>query len=216
MTEGIGERGLVVYQGDTSGVFISPDIQEGDRVVLYPLKDATRIAVPILSLSVGDCVFTSPEFKFAGFDWKLDFNFSLIPLVLNWIYAPAGTYYLNAIVEYSTTYSPDLITNALGAPDGQITYIGKDGWFIAEISIPNGTMIPNNGRITIWEKTDAISQWSFTNLYDYISSPWVSPTTGAGETYHVWIQLPNKIKVLCNCTHNIGPGNIDAIALTIT
>jgi len=88
MTEGIGERGLVVYQGDTSGVFISPDIQEGDRVVLYPLKDVTRIAVPILSLSVGDCVFTSPEFKFAGFDWKLDFNFDLIPLSLPFLLPP--------------------------------------------------------------------------------------------------------------------------------
>lgn len=103
MTEGIGERGLVVYQGDTSGVFISPDIQEGDRVVLYPLKDATRIAVPILSLSVDDCVFTSPEFKFAGFDWKLDFNFDLIPLSLPFLLPP---WFMHKFAMNVTTLPP--------------------------------------------------------------------------------------------------------------
>ena len=211
----VGDRVLVMPSFGENVAVPLGELSEGDKVILYNLKDDTRIAVPTLSLNVGDRVFSSPSFDFAGFDFNVPFDFNLIPLILNFIVAPSGTYWLDEIRSYNATYSPDYIANALGANDGTITYFGKDGWFIATFNIPAVSFIPNNGTITIWEQTGGVHQWSFTNLHDYTLSPWISPTTAATEYYEVLIQLPDKIKVTCRCTHNIGPGNIDAIRLVI-
>lgn len=76
----VGDRVLVMPSfGENIAVPLG-DLSEGDRVLLYNLKDSTRIAVPTLSLNVGDRVFSSPSFDFAGFNWEIDFDFNLIPL----------------------------------------------------------------------------------------------------------------------------------------
>jgi len=57
------------------------DVDVGDNVVLYNLKDESKIAVPTLSFSINTPVFATPTINFAGFNWKLDFNFDLIPFM---------------------------------------------------------------------------------------------------------------------------------------
>jgi len=77
----VGDKVLVMPAlGENMAVPLG-DLSEGDRVLLYNLKDSTRIAVPTLSLNVGDRVFSSPSFDFAGFNWEVDFNFMLIPFI---------------------------------------------------------------------------------------------------------------------------------------
>lgn len=78
----VGDRVLVIPSMGVNYAVTLGGVNVKDTVMLYPLKDSTRIAVPTLSFSIGDFVFTSPSFQFAGFDWKVDFNFNLIPLVL--------------------------------------------------------------------------------------------------------------------------------------
>ena len=76
----VGDRVLVMPSFSENVAVPLGELSEGDQVLLYNLKDDTRIAVPTLSLNVGDRVFSSPSFDFAGFNWKVDFDFKLIPL----------------------------------------------------------------------------------------------------------------------------------------
>lgn len=79
----IGDKVLVFAAGSefaTAVPLSSPGV--GDSVILYNLKNETRIAVPTLSFGIGDFAFVTPNFDFAGFDFKLDFNMQLIPLLL--------------------------------------------------------------------------------------------------------------------------------------
>jgi len=79
---GIGSEVLVMpSMGENVAVPLG-NVNVGDSVILYQLKDNTRIAVPTLSLSVDSYVFNTPSFQFAGFNWSVDFNFQLIPLLL--------------------------------------------------------------------------------------------------------------------------------------
>lgn len=77
----VGTRGLVVGSGGQTAQFIAAEpIAVGDKVTLYNLKDNTRIAVPAMEFDIDNFVFIAPSFNFAGFNWKIDFNFDLIPL----------------------------------------------------------------------------------------------------------------------------------------
>ena len=78
----VGDKGIVMnYFGEKEFIALG-DVEVGDTVAVYNLADETRIAVPLLSMNVGDMVFATPSFDFAGFDWSLDFNINLIPLLL--------------------------------------------------------------------------------------------------------------------------------------
>lgn len=82
MTE-VGDKGIVMDTfGDKVFVPLADTLNVGDSVAVYNLVDDTRIAVPILAFDIGDFAFATPSFDFAGFDWKLDFDFNLIPLML--------------------------------------------------------------------------------------------------------------------------------------
>jgi len=78
----VGDRVLVMPSLGENVAIPLNDVSIGDSVILYNLKDETRIAVPTLSLSIGSYVFNTPSFNFAGFNWSIDFNFELIPLNL--------------------------------------------------------------------------------------------------------------------------------------
>jgi len=78
------------------------NVSVGDSVILYQLKDNTRIAVPTLSFSIGDAVFNTPSFQFAGFNWNINFNFQLIPLDLSLF--GADVIFLWNQVEYQATH----------------------------------------------------------------------------------------------------------------
>jgi len=75
--------------GDKVFVPLADTLNVGDSVAVYNLVDDTRIAVPILAFDIGDYAFVTPSFDFAGFDWKLDFDFNLIPL--DFIYSNEDT-----------------------------------------------------------------------------------------------------------------------------
>ena len=82
----VGDKVLVFAAGSdyaTAVPLSTPAID--DKVALYNLKDETRIAVPTLRFDVGDFAFVTPNFDFAGFDFKLDFNFQLVALNLGQI-----------------------------------------------------------------------------------------------------------------------------------
>jgi len=83
--------------GDT--VLVVPSIGEnfatpvkgaeiGDTVILYNLKDNTRIAVPTLTFDLGSTCWVSPSFDFAGFNFSLDFNMNLLSLDLELFLPP--------------------------------------------------------------------------------------------------------------------------------
>lgn len=78
----VGDKVLVMPAlGENMAVPLgSADI--GDSVILYSLKDETRIAVPTLGFSIGSYAFNTPAFNFSGFNFNLDFNFQLISLIL--------------------------------------------------------------------------------------------------------------------------------------
>ena len=76
----VGDRVLVIPSFGENVAVPLGELSEGDKVILYTLKDETRIAVPTLLLSIGDRVFSSPSFDFAGFNFDIDFDFNLIPL----------------------------------------------------------------------------------------------------------------------------------------
>ena len=77
----IGSKGIVLGEGGDYAQFIPVDpLEVGDKVILYSLRDDTKIAVPSLDFDIGDFSFVSPSFQFAGFNWNIDFDFALIPL----------------------------------------------------------------------------------------------------------------------------------------
>lgn len=78
----VGDRVLVMSaMGDNVAIALSTPVV-GSNVILYNLQNETRIAVPSLTFSIGDHAFNTPSFDFAGFNWSIDFNFQLIPLIL--------------------------------------------------------------------------------------------------------------------------------------
>jgi hypothetical protein len=80
MTE-VGDKGIVFAAGSEYSQFTpaNPPIV-GDKVILYNLGNGQRLAVPTLAFGLDSFTFVCPSFQFAGFDWKLDWNFQLIPL----------------------------------------------------------------------------------------------------------------------------------------
>jgi len=90
-----GDRGIVFSAGSPSSSFVevSP-AQVGDKVILYPLESGDKLAVPSLDLSLNGQTWITPSFDFAGFDWKIDFDFLLIPLELG-----AGYYTIRYLAD---------------------------------------------------------------------------------------------------------------------
>lgn len=79
----VGDQVLVMPGWDGVPVAIKLDsVDVGDPVLLYNLKAEDKIAVPRLQFDVGSYVFAAPSFDFAGFDWKVDFDFDLLPFYL--------------------------------------------------------------------------------------------------------------------------------------
>jgi hypothetical protein len=79
----VGDKGLVFAAGSPYSTFSAVSTPAiNDTVILYNLGNGQRLAVPTLWFNLGDFTFVTPSFQFAGFDFKLDFNFNLTPLKL--------------------------------------------------------------------------------------------------------------------------------------
>ena len=131
----IGDRGVVTISS-FSNQFIpasTPDV--GDRVIVIPMNDGSKFCIPCLQFSIGDWVWVGPEFKFSGFNWKLDANLQLIPLTTtkSWVQQTAGA-------EWAGRYGHSVVALS----DGSIVLMG--GW----------TGIPKNDT---WRSTDKGVTW---------------------------------------------------------
>jgi len=83
MPTGVGDKGIVFAAGSPYTTFSpvgTPGV--GDKVTLYNLGNGQRLAVPVLSFSLGEFTWVTPGFQFAGFNWNLDFNFQLLSFSL--------------------------------------------------------------------------------------------------------------------------------------
>ena len=81
MTVQVGDNGLAFAAGSPYSTFAQVSAPKvGDSVILYNLGNGQRLAVPTLWFDLGYFTFVAPSFQFAGFDWKFDFNFNLLPL----------------------------------------------------------------------------------------------------------------------------------------
>jgi hypothetical protein len=131
----VGDKGVIMDSfGDKVFVPLG-DVEVGSTVAVYNLADDTRIAVPLLSFNVGDFAFSTPSFDFAGFDWKLDFNFQLIPLFL-WfmgyddhdfkiVFGGGSTYY----GDYGISPSGGCQKITTNPQNGDVEYAFTDGSF---------------------------------------------------------------------------------------
>jgi hypothetical protein len=73
MTTEVGDKGLVFSAGTEYSTFSTVGTPiVGDKVILYPLGEDQKLAVPNLTFSLTDAIWVIPCFKFAGFDWKFD------------------------------------------------------------------------------------------------------------------------------------------------
>ena len=118
----IGDRGVVTISS-FSNQFIpasTPDV--GDRVIVIPMNDGSKFCIPCLQFSIGDWVWVGPEFKFSGFNWKLDANLQLIPMTIpiptptkSWVQQTAGA-------EWAGRYGHSVVALS----DGSIVLMG--GW----------------------------------------------------------------------------------------
>lgn len=131
-------------------------------------------------------------------------------------YMESGTYYLSEVLEYliGVGGNESYVNACLGNDDNTWTYMGINGYFIATFGLSNG-LIPNDATIIIKERTTSINQWSFTNINNYISSPWISAGTMGDEVYHVYFVPPNSLRVEVISSNPIGPGNIISIAVVV-
>lgn len=83
MSDPLVEGDRVVYwgMGDYVSPLFTPSV--GDTVTVIPLQDGDFICIPKLEFQVGDHAWHAVDFPFAAFDWKLDFDFQLIPLIFS-------------------------------------------------------------------------------------------------------------------------------------
>jgi hypothetical protein len=75
----VTNKGIVFAAGSPFATFAPvtrPAV--GDSVILYNLGNGQQLAVPTLTFKLSDYTFLVPSFQFAGFNWKLDFNFNLL------------------------------------------------------------------------------------------------------------------------------------------
>jgi len=147
----VGDKVLIMPRMGENMAIPLGDVEVGDNVILYNLQNETKIAVPSLTFDVGFPIFATPSFQFAGFDWKLDFNFSLIPFwfaltigsavkIADAFYGPVGVYGSQVtLVDANFTWdgisrvfmseSPLAITNIQYDDSFMVTTeVGTTGW----------------------------------------------------------------------------------------
>jgi hypothetical protein len=77
----VGDKGIILNEGSDFQAYIpytKPNI--GDKAYIYTMRNGMKIAIPVLEFEIGNPMWMSPDMPMAGFDWKVDFNFNLIPL----------------------------------------------------------------------------------------------------------------------------------------
>lgn len=77
----VGDKGIILNEGSDFQAYIpytKPNI--GDKAYIYTMRNGMKIAIPVLEFELGNPMWISPDMPMAGFDWKVDFNFNLIPL----------------------------------------------------------------------------------------------------------------------------------------
>ena len=193
----VGDKVLVFAAGSefaTAVPLITPGI--GDKVALYNLQNETRIAVPTLVFGVGDISWVTPNFDFAGFNFNLDFNFQLIPLILG---LASGIYGIVGIVDYDMPYGvPEYLDYIITiSPNyNRTTWMGYQGWFIAKWA--DDVNLHHVTEVEIYESTGWHTYTLKINPNDYIypaKKNW--KPSSESEEYEISFIYPNKIRIYC-------------------
>jgi len=168
----IGDRGIVLNGKDFLPIE-TPNV--GDKVIIYPLKDTERIAVPVLSLSLGDYTFSSPSFSFAGFDWKLPFSFNLVPFIFglnyNWLrydWSWYGWTYWHTenpqFEDFKGTDVPGGSFPSIPPPDPEVRSFGYFGWVDILSGYPENAAAYIEKNFTFKERVDYVSVLIFLSV----------------------------------------------------
>lgn len=195
----VGDKVLVFAAGSefaTAVPLSTPSI--GDMVAIYNLQNETRIAVPTLTFGLGDVSWVTPNFDFAGFDFKLDFNFQLIPLILG---IAAGVYGIVEVPEYNMPhgdpgYNSRLIT--VNPAWSRSTMMGDAGWFIAKWAAEVNLRYVE--KVEIWEATSPSYHTKLEinpNNFIYPSEYLWRPVPGVSEQYRISFLYPNRVRISC-------------------
>jgi len=175
----IGDRGVVTISS-FSNQFIpasTPDV--GDRVIVIPMNDGSKFCIPCLQFSIGDWVWVGPEFKFSGFNWKLDANLQLIPMTTkSWVQQTAGAEWAGryghgcvALSDGSIVLMGGLEQNDVWhSLDKGITWhqhtTGSPWWSgrsgVKSVVLSDDSIILVGGTFTqdVWKSTDAGESWT--------------------------------------------------------
>ena len=130
MTE-VGDTGLVFGVGSvfsTFSVVTRPIVN--DKVILYTLGSGQQLAVPTLAFHLDDQAWVIPTFPFAGFDWKLDVNLQLIPLVTGWLDDGITPYLWWEDVVLDDYYSWGAYDTAIVEPSGATPGAKISTWYV--------------------------------------------------------------------------------------
>ena len=142
----VGDKGIVYSAGTDYSRFAAVSTPEvGDQVIVIPLDGYGDLAVPCLTFAIGEWVWVMPEFKFAGFDWKMDLHFNLIPVApVGGPALPTAWVLQNDNPGWVIRYSPTLAA----PPDGSVVLIGG-----ANYSTPYY-------KNDVWRSTDNGANWT--------------------------------------------------------
>lgn len=132
----IGDKGIVFGAGSEYAQFsnvTTPIV--GNKVILIEIAGGTQIAVPIMAFDIGQYSWAIPSFRFAGFDWKIDWDLYLLSFN-RWPNNYKDHDFMIAFEAGGTYYGDDPMEESGGClkitdtpQQGEIEYAFTDGIF---------------------------------------------------------------------------------------
>lgn len=219
----VGDKVLVMPSlGENVAIPLSsPGV--GDTVLLYSLRDETRIAVPTLILTPGSWIFNTPSFNFSGFNWNIDFNFQILPLLLDVSSISPGTYWIEEIAAYYIGPGGDaerngyMIGTAHCAHHLNSTLLGEYGWIEGRFRLGLNLLFSNEVRI-YESTTNACSAQVSINPNNYIYPNKFYWAADGDDDYYISFKLPRTIRIETRKAWKTGtvPGNIAGVKCIIS
>jgi hypothetical protein len=195
----VGDQGIVYSAGAAYSQFspVAPAVV-GDKVILIECGGGQQIAVPVLAFELGQYSWAIPEFRFAGFDWKFNWDTQLLsPFVLPWNYTDHD---FKAVHSLGTIYGDSPMTpdggtsvNRTNPPYGDIEYIWEYGIFEDYPKAADGAMCVKFGRasLEIWclcAPNPDYGAWGAQSFYIKNKLVWsgqIPPAEGGGSPHQV-------------------------------
>ena len=154
-----GDHGINFSSGSPFSSFVKvAPAKVGDIVTLYNLSGGDRLAVPSMNLSLNAPVWVTPDFDFAGFDWKIPFDFLLIPFIWD------SGYIIRQLTDdhIIDNVKGDWVTDAL---------IGKYLKMVSGTNAGKYYPITDNGDNWLSVDRPSLGDNSESNFYNYLEYP---------------------------------------------